>query len=133
MNIQHRRSPHARLARVFRIQDREGRGPFRPGFSQMWLDEDIGVRARLPSWIEEFGADAYERACVPVHAWGFSAVRTIDKLRDWFSDTERQRLYRLGFYLVEVPGAHIIRESEHQVLCWRDLPLTFGVMNRRPI
>lgn len=119
------------MSRVFRIQDKDGRGPFRPGFSKMWLDEDIGDRVALPSWIEEFGADAFAQA--PGGSCGFSAVRTINKIRDWFTDTERQRLYGFGFYLVEVPDAHVIRESEHQVLCWRNLPLTFGVMNRRPI
>jgi hypothetical protein len=133
VNVQHRRAPRAsNIARVFRLQDREGRGPFRPGFSSMWLDEDVGARAALPSWIEEFGADAFERLA-PKGSFGFSAVRTIDKLRDWFTDAERQRLYGFGFFLVEVPHANIICESEHQVLAWRSLPLNFGVMNRRPI
>ena len=96
----------------------------------MWLD--AVDRAPLPpSWIDEFGVDAF--AGVPTSAHGFSAVRTVDKLRDWFTDSERQRLYSFGFFLVEVPNAQVIRESAHQVLCWRDLPLTFGVTNRRPI
>lgn len=117
------------MSRVFRIQDREGRGPFRPGFSLMWLDEDIGDRAQLPSWIEEFGADAFDGT--PDNAHGFSAVRTLDQLRAWFSDTERARLAAFGFSVVEVPDAHVIRSSAHQVLCWRDRPLAIGVMHRR--
>lgn len=117
------------MSRVFRIQDREGRGPFRPGFSRLWLDADIGDRARLPSWIEEFGEDAFDG--VPDRACGFSAVRTIEQLRAWFSDGERRRLHEFGFAAVEVPDANILRASEHQVLCWRDRPLAVGVMHRR--
>ncbi len=116
------------MSRVFRVQDREGRGPFRPGFSRLWLDEDIGERAELPSWIEEFGPAAFGAA--PDGAHGFSAVRTLDKLRAWFSASETERLVRFGFVVVEVPDAHVICESEHQVLCWRDRPLADGVMRR---
>lgn len=132
MNVQHRRAARSQVARVFRIQDREGRGPFRPGFSQMWLDEDIGNRASLPTWMEEFGLEE-ATAAMSAGFTVFSAVRTVDKIRDWFSDSERQRLYGFGFYLVEVPNSVVLRESQHQLLCCRQLPLTFGVTNRRPI
>ena len=131
MNIQHRRAPRSQQCRFYRIQDREGPGPFRPGFSKMWIDTSGPVKA-LPTWTEEFGTAAAEEA-VSAGLTVFSAVRTVDKIRDWFTDAERQRLYGFGFYLVEVPHAIILAESEHQVLCCRELPLTFGVMNRRPI
>lgn len=117
------------LARVFRIQDCEGRGPFRPGFSTMWLDDDVGDRVALPSWIEEFGDDAFDG--VPDGAHGFSAVRSLDKLCEWFTASERSRLYTFGFSVVEVPNANVIHESQHQVLCWREQPLRFGIVNRR--
>lgn len=132
MNVQHRRAARPQVSRVFRIQDREGRGPFRPGFSKMWLDEDIGTRVMLPSWIEEFGTEIASEA-IAAGLSVFSAVRDIEQIRNWFSDTERQRLYQFGYFLVEVPNVRIIGESAHQVLCARELPLTFGVTNRRPI
>lgn len=88
------------MARVFRVQDSSGRGPFRPGFSDRWLDDDIGSRAALPSWMEEFGWDAFDAA--PDGAYGFSAVTSINGIRLWFSTTERERLDRLGFATVEV-------------------------------
>ena len=132
MNVQHRRAPRAQTRRVFRIQDREGRGPFRPGFSQMWLDEDLGARVALPTWMEEFGTVVASEAMAAGYTV-FSAVRAIEQLRNWFSDAERQRLYEFGYFLVEVPHALVIGESAHQVLCARELPLTYGVMNRRPM
>lgn len=131
MNVQLRRAPRAQTAKVFRIQDGEGRGPWRPGFSKMWLDEDIGDRAELPSWIEEFGTDKATDA-TNAGLTVFSAVRKIEQIRDWFSDSERQRLNGFGYFLVEVPNAQILHESRHQVLCVRELPLTSGV-NRRTL
>lgn len=119
------------MSRVFRIQDREGRGPFRPGFSLQWLDDDIADRVRLPSWIEEFGENAFAHA--PADAHGFSAVRTLDALRGWFTDAERPRLYAHGYKVVEVPDAYILHESPHQVLCYRHRPLCVGVIIRRPL
>ena len=40
--------------RIYRIQDAEGRGPYRPGFSNKWLDENPRALGLLP-WFEEFG------------------------------------------------------------------------------
>ncbi|HEY6038670.1 MAG TPA: hypothetical protein VIV58_30515 [Kofleriaceae bacterium] len=124
-----RRASRRDVAKVYRIQDHEGRGPFRPGFSQTWLD-DV-ERVGPPTWMEEFGWDAAREA--PDGAQVFSAVRTISGIRKWFSDTERPRLYALGYRLVEVPNAVVIRESEHQLLCWRGVPLSMACTFRSPV
>lgn len=115
---------------VYRVQDNEGRGPWRPGFSTMWLDEDIGDRAALPSTIEDFGKETIERLTSTGEHYG-TACRSIDALRAWFTPTEIKRLDGFGFRLVEFRDARILIESEHQALIARSRPLSFGATVRR--
>lgn len=54
------------MTRVYRTQDSEGRGPWRPGFSRVWCDAEFGPGAEsLPPWGAEFGADLIERRGLP--------------------------------------------------------------------
>jgi len=39
---------------VYRVQDKEGRGPWRPGFSQIWVETRLD-HMFLPPWYVEFG------------------------------------------------------------------------------
>jgi hypothetical protein len=39
---------------VYRIQDKKGRGPYRPGFSSQWV-EDRDDHDNLFPWYQEFG------------------------------------------------------------------------------
>lgn len=110
---------------VYRIQDAEGRGPFRPGFSVQWLDAT--EHCAFPSWIEEFGW------CIPddlrAQGWHFgSACRTIEGVKKWFSRTERHRLARLGYALVAIKPDRVLAESERQLVIARQRPLTDGAL-----
>jgi hypothetical protein len=109
---------------VYRIQDQDGRGPFRPGFSHIWLDEDIGERyQRNRSWMEEFGADLIARLGLPGEFYG-SAVRHREELNGWFSTTEQRRLKHMGFHIVVLDADRILAESTIQVVFARSRPLT---------
>lgn len=117
--------PTADPGLVYRIQDAEGRGPFRPGFSQHWIDHT--AHCEFPSWLEEFGY------CVPPdliqQGWHFgSACRTIDGIKQWFSRTERRRLAKLGYSLVAMKPDRILAESERQLVIARKLPLNDGAL-----
>jgi uncharacterized UPF0160 family protein len=105
--------------KVFRIQDRSGRGPFRPGFSKQWLDEKMFCT--FPSWIEEFGLDWMNQK-IPGEHYG-CGCRTIEKLHQWFSQSERAKLEALGYVTVELSVDRVIAESENQILFARFLPL----------
>ena len=41
---------------VFRFQDNEGRGPYKPGMRALWGDDDHDARCLPPSFVE-FGID----------------------------------------------------------------------------
>ncbi len=108
---------------VYRVQDADGRGPFKPGFSVKWIDDSY--RPMPPSWIEEFGLDCiYE---LP-EGWHFgSAVRSVTDLRQWFTQSELDRLLLLGYKPVRMEVEKIVRESPHQVLFARAVPLRWNV------
>lgn len=114
------------FALVYRIQDAEGRGPFRPGYSAKWLDAK--PHCEFPSWLQEFGY------CIPAdleaQGWHFgSACRTLDGIKQWFSRTERKRLARYGYSIVAVKPDRIIAESKYQLLIARQRPLWDGAIS----
>jgi hypothetical protein len=112
---------------VYRIQNHVGRGPFQPGFSWKWADNDFtgGCKAH-PTWMEEFGETLIQRRGRPGEHFG-SAVRTMSKLCEWFSPTERSKLAAMGFNVVSVPIDRVLAESESQLVFARKLPLHWGV------
>ena len=114
-------------ALVYRVQDSEGRGPFRPGFSQRWSDLDFtpGME-QLPTIIEEFGRDIFQRLGRPGEHYG-TAVRDVDGLKRWFSPTERERLEKLNFRIVFLRVNRVLAESKNQLLFARTRPLRTGV------
>ena len=108
--------------RVYRIQDREGRGPFRPGFSHVWADKDFAPgQEELPPWPIEFGADLIERRGLPGEHYG-SAVLKRRALDRWFSQAEQLRLAALGFHVVSIKADRILAESKNQVVFASRLP-----------
>jgi hypothetical protein len=107
---------------VYRIQDRDGRGPFKPGRSHLWSDTHFQARELLPPWGDEFGWDLIERRGRPGEHFG-TAVRSLDGLNAWFSPTEQQRLRRMGYLPVCLWADRVLAESRHQLVFTRRLPL----------
>ncbi|HET9063756.1 MAG TPA: hypothetical protein VFO62_10745 [Candidatus Binatia bacterium] len=114
---------------VFRVQDHEGRGPFRPGLPRMWSDPGAPLEM-LPTWMEEFGDDIFEREGRAGEVFG-SAVLRLEDIGRWFTSSEQGRLARLGFRVVSIPDARVIAASESQVVFGRRRPLAEGVQVRR--
>ena len=109
--------------RVYRVQDAEGRGPYRPGMSSRWVDEnDIPPP---PTWIAEFGEGVMQKLR-PGEFVG-CGVRNLAQLSKWFSETEMPRLRALGYKLVVLNAERILGESPNQVVFARRRPLTEGV------
>ena len=111
---------------VYRVQDKEGRGPFRPGFSQYWLDDDLGERVHLPCWSQEFGDDLIQKNYRKRHHYG-SAVTNVDLITIWFSPSELLRLYHWGYSVVSMEADRILAESTLQVVIERKRPFHKGV------
>jgi hypothetical protein len=104
---------------VFRIQDREGRGPWRPGFSQLWV-EDRADHDNLQPWYVEMG---------PVHQLGIAgmhmgtACKNLEQLRRWFTRSEYKTLRRYGYQAVQMEVGRVLGESETQLVFERSKPL----------
>lgn len=113
-------------ATVYRVQDAEGRGPYRPGFSHRWVDED---HDRNPPFMVEFN---WPLSSVPGR-WlpgehGGCAFRTLDALYRWFSPSECRRLDALGYSVVSMTADRIIAESDKQLVFGRWKSLSKGYL-----
>lgn len=107
--------------RVLRIQDHKGRGPWRPGLSEKWVD--AWRTAQLPPIYEEI--PDFVSLVNRSHFDGFHvgcAVRQANLL-SWFSITELSRLSALGFGVVDASECVVLAETKHQLLIGSKRPL----------
>lgn len=108
------------MATIFRIQDRNGRGPWRPGFSRQWVEERAD-HERLVPWMQDFPGLVIPRAA------GIGVgCRTLDQLRRWFTKSEYLTLRRHHYRAVALDRATVIAESDIQVVFTRAVPNNFG-------
>lgn len=104
---------------IYRVQDKDGRGPWKPGFSHKWViarpDHD-----NLMPWFMEMG---------PIHLeitkglhWG-TGCTSIDQLKRWFTEKEYKTLLKLGYKSVLFKADRILGKSMTQCLFERNKPL----------
>jgi len=108
---------------LVRIQDSDGRGPWRPGFSLLWIEAN-GPSLGKPVH-EEF--EDFTEIVKKAHREGKHigcAVRK-NKIDLWFTGHELQKLKSLGFQFVECLGCEILSESEMQAIVSHRLPLKY--------
>lgn len=105
--------------RVLRIQDADGRGPFKPGFSKKWIDDD-GPPQPKP-WTLEFPGLLKRMNDREAH-YG-CACRTVEQIREWFTPSELVRLHIFGYRLVSMTVDEVLAESRHQLVFKRLKPL----------
>ena len=111
--------------KLYRIQDANGRGPFQPGLSRLWV-EPRGNRDHFPPVYEAF--PNFMEIVKSAHAKKQSigcACQTLEKLNEWFSPVEQMRLQSAGFRVVEFTADHILSETPDQVLFASNKPLRF--------
>jgi hypothetical protein len=106
---------------VYRVQDAEGRGPWRPGFSRHWIDADGPPLP--PALHDDFGVSIY-RTIKKANGHCGSACDSLEKLAVWFTQLEQLRLRLLGYRPVCILADEILAESEHQIVIRCDRPLT---------
>lgn len=104
---------------VLRVQHLDGRGPFRPGITTLWIDQ--GRPTYQPTWMEEFGHDLITARGIP-GAYHGTGVRTLDQLCRWFSSSERAKLRGLGFAVARMNADRVLAESPHQLVFARFKP-----------
>lgn len=111
--------------RVYRVQDAQGRGPWKPGFSAHWIDQNSDQRLQEDvlsafglSWREEIPA-GWHCGC---------ACRTLEQLFAWFTPVEMRRLEAFGYAPVSIDADMIIRENSDQVIFARRRRLNKGAI-----
>lgn len=110
-------------ASVYRFQDLEGRGPFRPGFTDRWRS-DLDAGEDLPPFYVEMGVSPF--AVPHLITPGFHAgvgCESREQLDRWFSKSEQLRLKALGFRMVEFTPSRIIARTPTQVFFEHATPL----------
>ena len=113
------------MADIFRIQDRDGRGPFRPGFSASWAEAN---KPPFPPSVYEELPDlqgVFYRLSKRTRLHFGCAVRGANAFRLWFSPVEIKRLRDFGFSLVACDGLRIVAETPNQVVIASRIPLKF--------
>lgn len=108
---------------IYRIQDENGRGPFKPGFSKNWIQEREDHFNLVP-WIYEFGPVHED---VMSHEVSGCGCKTIDQLKRWFNEDEYKTLLGYGYKSVKMSVDRVLAESNIQVFFANSRPLQEGV------
>ena len=109
------------MEKVYRVQDKDGRGPWKPGFSQRWI-EDRPDHANLPPWYYEFG----QPVLIPGEHNGSGCI-TVEQLRRWFTASEYKWLKGKGYQAVCIHVDRVIFKSDIQCLFGRRTSLKKGI------
>ena len=112
---------------VYRIQDLTGRGPFKPGFSHVWVIPRP-QHDKLKPIYEDF--PHYRLLLEEALGRGFTHFGTgclsLEQLREWFIEPEYRKLLVLGYRAVKLEVDEILAESDIQCLFARRMPLWMG-------
>lgn len=108
---------------VYRVQDADGRGPFKPGFSKVWVQERKD-HENLQPWFVEFGR--VDQKVITGETAG-SACKTLEQLRRWFTKKEYKQLQKYGYKAVKMEVNRIIAESDIQCFVGRAKPFSESV------
>ncbi len=108
---------------LLRYQDVSGRGPWRPGLSDQWVDStrrfDLPpVQVDIPDFRPIVDA-AFKRG---LHIG--CACRGVDSFNEWFTPGERVRLALLGFLVVDASGCEVLAETKWQAVFGSPHPLS---------
>jgi hypothetical protein len=106
-------------ATVYRVQDRTGRGPFRPGLTSAWSDR-VGMARPPPS----FSVWPDLGRLIPGGWWAGSALERVEQVPLWFTGTELAVLAEMGFQFVALPRCLVVARTPEQLLVARKRPPT---------
>jgi hypothetical protein len=104
---------------IYRVQDAEGRGPWRPGFSACWV-EDRPDHENLQPCFDEFPYVLRKHMAGMAIGCG---CRTLHQLRRWITFSEYSKLKGYGYQAVRMQPGRILGESAIQLVFDRAKPL----------
>lgn len=108
---------------IYRIQDSEGRGPFKPNYSSRWVVKRPDHDNLLP-WMAENRKLAEELLSGKLKKNVGCGCTTLDQLRRWFIKEECKILLKEGYraYLMEVD--EILFQSKVQTVFSHSTPFS---------
>jgi len=112
------------MSELYRVQDKNGRGPWRPGYSHTWVSNDRDAPSLLPPIYQEL--PTFKQMVTFAHSMGLHigvAVRGIDALQKWFMPDELAKLRNDGFRVVQCDNCRVLAETPNQVLIASKAPL----------
>lgn len=93
---------------IYRIQDIDGRGPWKPGFSGRWVEYRDDHQLLQP-WYIEFPDLKFEKN------WRYyCGCETIEQLQRWITREEYATLRILGYRSVIIDECEIVARSDIQ-------------------
>jgi hypothetical protein len=113
---------------VCRIQDADGRGPYRPFFSHHWSEREGGpdpFYLAFPQVMSQMATIYKERG----GSFG-CAFRNIKQASAWFSPNEVLKLALLGYALCWIEVDEVLAENEDQLVVWSKAPLAASVVRK---
>lgn len=112
------------MSELYRVQDKTGRGPWRPGYSHKWVSDKRGAPDLLPPIFEDL--PSFRQVVTLAHTLGFHigiAVRGWQQFGAWFLPDELERLRADGFNVVQCDNCRVFAETKHQVMIGSKAPL----------
>jgi hypothetical protein len=130
-NQQDTRRRARKILKVYRVQDAEGRGPWRPGFSDKWVEDRTDaefmrlkpIQDEFPNLDQQLGNMDGKHAGV--------GCETLAKLRQWFTKSEYETLLGFGYQCVCLNCDRIVATSDIQCVFVRSKPLNKNVRKVR--
>lgn len=105
---------------IYRIQDADGRGPWKPGFSHHWVESRPDHDNLSPSYVEFPGLlEEVRKIGLPAG----SGCIELKQLKRWFVESEYRTLLMFGYRCVQMQVKKILRSSDIQCFFIRQKPL----------
>lgn len=102
---------------VYRVQDKGGRGPWKPGFSHRWVKSRDDHNLLHPWYVE------FPNLVLPKNTNIGIGCANIIHLRRWFTLDEYKTLTKHGYKAVKIVVDYVLAESDKQLVFSRKKPL----------
>lgn len=117
---------------IYRIQDKDGRGPYKPGFSKHWCNVEarclIGAPLFVPYMVEFPDVQNKMNDLFKEQGGHFGCgFRTMQQLHRWFIHEEIQKLLGYDYRVVIIIPDMVLAESENQLVFWCKKPLNKSI------
>lgn len=122
LGLQEKNSPFNKVA--YRIQDREGRGPFKPGVPMQWIIERDDLWNLKPHFVDFPNIREIVHKASIAGLYVASACESVEHLRRWVLPEEWNTLRILGYRAYEVKRCQYLLQSDVQLLIAREVRAT---------